>query len=524
MVLAIKLRDNIFVPQAIIDKVGHLFGENYAAAQNAIRGIYPSNDDTSFNSFFNQIIGLINPSLIFNLYHLVDCKMIADELIADKNFNDNLLASDPNPNSVLRRPLTNYLNVFGFEIKKRPSKPIVLILKGLKFTKIIQEFWLEGETFQSNSLTSTSVKRNDYLKNLKYIDIPNRGAGASIIIIESDATDDLEKIGQEVNIHNFEKGVVQFNRLGVMRFGSEHQLLTLKTLYGNKKNTFDGLVPMANLVVSSLNKVPVQEQKLLTIFKAKKQYLLNLLRSILVEIEAQEIQNAILLLEFETWIPLNSDEPNTGELFPSYIIWDVKKRLNKLAKKRNIIVVGGVGNSHKNFDELSPDPSKNAQGYKYVDLNEKGLPFIMVGGIDKKCPNCDFTTSKDSNFGKNLDVYMYTLFNLEENVQYGGTSGASAATAGIITYLQSKALVKNQLSPNAKPLTTEMIKEVFRLTFMQNFQKSNPRGLNETSVGLISTTTTLEDLWTKCEELRSLHNINNRSPTAFATASVPHCT
>jgi hypothetical protein len=504
MVLAIKLRDNIFVPQAIIDKVGHLFGENYSAAQNAIRGIYPSNDDTSFDGFFNQIISLLNPSLIFNLYHLADSQMIANELIADNNFNNNLLASDPNPDSALKRPLVNFLNAFGFEIKKRPSKAILLILNGLKRIKIIQEFWLEGETFQRGGFTTASISKNDYLKNLKYLDIPNRGEGASIIIIESDATDDLAKIGEEVNIQHFVTGKIKFDRIGVMRFGSEHQLLTLKTLYGNKKNTFEGLVPMANLVMSSLNKVPVQEQKLLTIFKAKKQYLLNLLRSILVEIDAQKYQNSVLLLEFETWIPLNSDEPNMGEIFPSYTIWDVKELLNKLAKKRNIIVVGGAGNSHKNFDKLNPNPSKNAQGYKYVDLNEKELPFIMVGGADKKLPNADFTINKDSNFGKNIDVYMYTDFNLEEKVKYGGTSGASAATAGIITYLQSKALAQNPLSPNVKPLTTQMIKEVFRLTFMKNFQKSNPRDLTDKSIGLISTTTTFKDLWGECErQLRS---------------------
>ena len=85
MVLAIKLQDNIFVPQVIIDKVKHIFGANYLIAQNSIKGIYNTKDETSFESkLYNQIVNSFNPSLVFNLYHLVDSQKMSDIIISNK--------------------------------------------------------------------------------------------------------------------------------------------------------------------------------------------------------------------------------------------------------------------------------------------------------------------------------------------------------------------------------------------------------------------------------------------------------
>lgn len=507
MVLAIKLTDNIFVPQIIINNVENIFGENYSLAQDSIRGVYTSNNDLSFTKFFNDIKIGFEPTLIFNLYHLVNSQIIADELVADKRFNDNQLASNPDPNSSLLRPLINYLNLFGFEIRNRPSQKQLLILKGLKILKIIQEYWLEGETFRSESFQNNVPKLdvgNNYLQNFNYFDIPERGAGASLIIIEPDATNDLEIIGVDVNIDNFMNGTISLNTLGDMRFGDIHQNMTLSTLYGDKEKTLEGLVPKANLVVCSLNK-SVLTDNLTTKFKSKKSTILNLLRSILLEINAPKFQNSVLLFEFETWIPLNKNEPNTGENFPSFIIWDVKNLIDSLAKKRNIIVIGGAGDSHKNFDILSPFPWKNKGGYSYVDLNQPELPFIMVSGVDKKQNSNDFTINSKSNYGKNVDVYMYTNFNLGKNELFGGASGASAAMAGVATYLQGKALLKDSVDglpdiQNRKPLTIQLIKKIIQMTFMNKFPKANRIDLTDKTTGLI-TPIHFAELWKLCNKL-----------------------
>ncbi len=504
MVLAIKLRDNIFVPQIIINNIENIFGENYSIAQSSIRGVYSSNDDLSFTNFFNQIINVFTPNLIFNLYHLVDSQIIADELVADKVFNNNQLASNPDPNSLLLRPLINYLNLFGFEIKNRPTRGQLLILKGLKMLNIIQEYWLEGETFRSESFQNNAPllnEGNNYLQNFNYLDIPDRGAGVSLIIIEPDATKDLEKIKVDVNVDNFMNGTISLNTLGIMGFGDIHQNLTLSTLYGDKERTLEGLVPKVNLVVCSLNK-PTLTDNLTKMFKSKQRTILNLLRSVLVEVNDKKFQNSVLLFEFETWIPLNKNEPNTGENFPSFIIWDIKNKIDELVKKRNIIVIGGVGDSHKNFD---PAPWKNRDDYSYVDLNKPGLPFIMVSGVDRKSNSNDFTINSKSNYGKNVDVYMYTNFNLGKNGLFGGTSGASAAMAGVVTYLQGKALLKNSDNglpniQNSRPLTIQVLKKLIQSTFMLKFPRTNPTDLIDITTGFI-TPFKFTDLWKFCEKL-----------------------
>jgi hypothetical protein len=428
--------------------------------------------------------------------------------VADKLFNDSQLASNPDPNSPILRPLVNYLNIFGFEIKKRPNLGQLLILKGLKILNIVQEYWLEGETFRSetfqNIVPLLDVGSN-YLQNFNYLDIPDRGSGATLIIIEPDATSDLVKLGEDVNINNFINGTISLNTLGTMGFGDIHQNMTLSTLYGDKELTLAGLVPKANLVVCSLNK-PALTNDLTLMFKSKKRTILNLLRSVLMEVNASRFQNAVLLFEFETWIPLIKNEPNTGENFPSFIIWDINNLINSLVTKRNIIVIGGVGDSHKNFDKLNPFPwEKNREGYSYVDLNQPGLPFIMVSGVDKKTNSNEFTINSKSNYGKNVDVYMYTNFNLGKNMLFGGTSGASAVMAGIVTYLQGKALLKNSVNglpdiQNKKPLTTQLLKKLIQNTFMSKFPKANPADLTDKTTELIIPFQFAE-LWRLCEKL-----------------------
>jgi hypothetical protein len=254
--------------------------------------------------------------------------------------------------------------------------------------------------------------------------------------------------------------------------------------------------------VCSLNKTALTDD-LTRRFKSKERTILNLLRSVLMEVNAKKFQNSVLLFEFETWIPLVKNEPNVGENFPSFIIWDIKNMIDELVNKGNLIVIGGVGDSHKDFD---PSPWKNKEGYSYVNLNQPGLPFIMVSGVDKKSNSNEFTINSKSNYGKNIDVYMYTNFNLGKNGLFGGTSGASAAMAGVVTYLQGKALLKNSVTglpniQNRKPLSVQILKKLIQSTFMSKFPRAITTDLTDrTTTGLI-TPISFTELWKLCDKL-----------------------
>lgn len=554
MVLAIKLTDNIFVPQSIIDSGKHLLGLNYTLAQNKIKGLYTTSEESKFNRFFTDIQTHIKPALMFNLYHLVDSLSISELLIANNLHNNDVRASDPNPLPELLLPIENYLNYLGFEVDKIPNENQLVILNILKKIGIISEYWLEGETrqiissrdvenkdvfgdkvgvgfpsiiqnefnaIQPINAGNTDILEENYLRNLDFKKHENRGAGATIIIIESNATDDLKKIGNKVNISHFEKHRNAFNSFGEMSEGNIHQLKTLITLYGNRDKQIQGLVPQANLVVCSLRNIEGFEPNS---FLNRKNDLLSLLRECLFKTLNQDIKNAILLLEFESIIPLGDKFELTSEYFPSYIIYDIYKRLEEITTQQNTIVVGGVGNSSKNFNDLDPFPWKlekpkgllkelRKKGFTYIDLTQRNLPFIMVSAVDKKVGDTDFTIEKESNYGKEVDIFMYTNFPMGSDIEnFDGTSAASAATAGIIAFLQGRALSIISLLPenpnfqNVKPLTTQIIKRVFENTFMLEFQRNIQTPLISEKTGFIHKTSFIE-LWEECEkQLKTLQH------------------
>lgn len=568
MVLAIKIRDNIFIPQAIIDSGKHLLGLHFTVAQNNIKGLFTGNDESLFNDFFNKILKVFEPDLVFGLYHLVDSLNISELLIANNLHNQNVIATNPQPRPEMFLPIENYLNYLGFEIKNPPNLLQLGVLVALKSENIISEFWLEGETRQIKSSQDVDKKdvfeddviigigsnfvqnefnplqqllpageailENDILKNLDFEKHENRGSGATIILIESDATGDLTVIDDKVNIEHLKK-LNAFDSFGEMsKGGHPHQFQTLITLYGDSTGDVKGLAPNANLVVCSLRNIEGFKPK---DFINRKNDLLSRLRQNLfntikkdrnnaLNTPEQGRKNAILLLEFETLIPLGPLFQIESEYFPSYIIYDVYKRLKEITNQQNTIVVGGVGNSSKDFNDLDPFPWKltlkvksklklllKDKGYTYIDLTQKDLPFIMVAAVEKNENNSDFTITKESNYGKEMDVYMYTNFNVGRNVDtFKGTSGASAATAGIIAFLQGRALsgfvgnsdLPSPTLPKRRKLTIQIIKRVFERTFMKTFPRDIQTLITHKTTGLINKTT-LEELWIECDkELKSL--------------------
>jgi hypothetical protein len=550
MVLAVKLQDDIFIPQSVIDSGLHLLGLNYSLAQNNIKGLFSTNNESKFKRFSTDILKNFEVNFMFNLYHLVDSLSISELLIANNLHNNTVRVSNPNPLPELLLPIENYLNYLGFIINDFPSEKQFIILNTLKRFKFISEYWIEGETKQIK--TSHEVERNDvfddtipigvglpsfvqthinpfqlelpenpdvlkenYLSNLNFENLENRGEGATIIIIEANATNDKDKIGKKVNISHFQKHPESFDSFGEMSGGNLHQLMTLITLYGNKEGQIVGLVPNANLVVCSLRHIPGFE---LENFINRKNNLLSLLRENLFKILKRNTENAILLLEFETIIPLGPDLNLESENFPSFIIYDICKRLGEITTQHNTIVVGGVGNLSKDFNNLDPIPWKlekptgklkdlKNKGFTYVDLTQKNLPFIMVSAVDKKTGDNDFTIEEEANYGKEMDVYMYTDFPMgTEIVNFNGTSAASAATAGIIAFLQGKALSgivgngdsPSSISPKKRKLTLQIIKKVFESTFMSDFPRNIQTSLLHEKTGFIRKTT-LKTLWENCE-------------------------
>ena len=531
MVLSIKLRDNIFVPQTIIDSGKYLFGLDYSAGQNVIRSFNLTKDETSFDIFFTKILNLFKPNLVFNLYHLVNSVELAEATLLNDYYNKNIIATVPFPTSEMFRSTDNFLSYFGFEIVKYPSKNQFDELVALKAQHIITHFWIEGNTQQIQSVAkkrrsnsklipvsydrditqtqfqtivnpnSPQISTTDSIQNLAFENLPKRGAGATIISIEEDATDNRDKLSIGVNTAHFSDGSASFGILGKPRFGNEHQINTLRTLYGDSKGFFKGISPYANLIVCSLDYMD-PSASLNDNFVKKKTNVVNIISQIrknLFTVYKQNFQNAILLFEFETWIPF-SKKLNDGEYFPTAIIYDIEKWFSSLSKEGNIIVTCPSGNKSNDFDHLKTTPWK-IRPLEYVDLTEKNLPFILVGATEVE--NGNFKVSKATNYGKNLDVYMYTNFKVAQNIFYIDTSGAVAVVAGIVAYLQGMALsvgnLSSQNSAQPQKLTTKIIKDVFKNTFMKGFPRDTQMDIISITRGIINPTVTLEKLWAECE-------------------------
>ena len=127
----------------------------------------------------------------------------------------------------------------------------------------------------------------------------------------------------------------------------------------------------------------------------------------------------------------------------------------------------------------------------------------MVGGVEKGI-NQVFKKDVDSNICKSIDVLMYTniLLKNRENrpFRYSGSSGAVAVAAGIIAYLQGRA-IQEMLNPASEGLITgfnrtkgifsmDLIKKLFQRTFKKGF-----------GAGILFTPFTLEELWQESKKI-----------------------
>lgn len=529
MVLAIKLRDNIFVPFSASEEI--TFGNDYFQAQNIIQNIlsyrygsFVNTDELSFNEFLPKILKTFKPTLAYNLYYMAESLKISSSLDEKNNQNSNLLAANPSVTPEMLLPIENYLNYLGFEINKEPTSRQLKVLETLKGQTIIEQYWLEGETRQmelpknispiepyltinitDSSNTQFFIAPPQNLQNEYSIDLElnrgfesNQGLGTTIIIFEQTATNKFALLQKKVNMQHLKRinGTSLINSIGqVGASASDHQISTLATIFGNTEtgtNQVQGLAPKAKLVVSSLKDVQSQNHEgvdnhLDIEFVENKHKILSILRKVLVDLDVETYKNAIFLFEIETWVPTKkiTEDMHLGLYFPVFVISDIVKQINSLTKTKKMIFVGGAGNYTTNFDKKSSNLPWKLLKYDYVDLTKDDSQFLMIGAAQKN--RNGYKVHHKSNFCKNMGAYLYTDYNLGENIgEFGGTSGASAIAAGIITNLQGEAI------KNGTPLTTKIIREVFNRTFMHK-RGDYPKN--------VLTPKTLAELWTVCQQV-----------------------
>ena len=519
MILSVKIKDNIRVSNEKARDIA--FGGNYFEAQNLIKDIFNINDDINFEIFANKIFDNFKFSKkvsnkTYNLYYLSDPIKIANTQLKLHRTNSNYTSSNPAPLEENLLPLVNYLNFFGFVIAKFPTKSQFSILNKLKESDIIESYWIEGKTFQPkpnstdnlliNSLTAqTTVEGqgltlNQFENDLQFNHLKNRGLGATIIIFEESATNDLSVIsGYNSCLKNFNNNNLSISTVGLFEedVSIKHQLKTLVTLFSkNNENQIidnfelNGICPEANLIIAS-------------VFPLGEEDYLGKIRQILVELNNSEIRNTILLFEFVTNI---YDKENTvipKTTLPVSVYKDINEQLVTLAKSKNFIVIEGAGNIGINFDKANElkDTVWNSDKMSYNNLSINN-PYVMMIGATRM-ENGVFVFI-DTNMSDNFDAYMYTeyqIFGKDDSItSYGGTSGAVAVTAGIVTYLQGKA-IQEITSQNLngliderfrikKPLTVEIIKKAFENTFKKY-----------SGNGTILTPTTIANLWEECKNV-----------------------
>lgn len=519
MVLAIKIKDDINIPQTA--QADFSFGFDYFNAQNQIRSIFSISNDLKFDIFQKSIFEnfTFNPwqtIKAYNLYYLANSQYISNKLQLIKSYNLNLISSDPSVTDEKLIPLENQLNYFGFNIKKYPTKAQFKILNDLKKNNIIESYWIEGDTSVASEINPISINPivatnlntstiaqnleiNDFEKDFNYELIQNRGAKADIICFEEDATDDIATINQSnIYLNNFPSNAASFSFLGAIGQNGnyQHQINTLQILFAKPplNQTFfhlNGICPEANIKFLSVKPMAINNY-------------MGKIRRNLTEISLNPLKNSILFFEFETDIPLKINRKvSSAGRFPITIYPEINTRLTELTKLNNFIILEGSGNMNIDFDKIEKAPWNITKGTKYNNLSENNPSIIMVGGVEKGNDNV-FKKNGDTNICKSIDVLMYTnlLVKDKENnpIRYSGSSGAVAVTAGIIAYLQGRA-IQEMSDPETGGLATgfnrtkgvfsiDIIKKLFRKTFKKDFAE-----------GILLTPFTLEELWQESQKI-----------------------
>lgn len=529
MILSIKIKDDIWVSTR---NSNVKLSKNFEESQNSVKTVCKIDyeKDKIFDEFISIISNNFKPSVVYNLYHFADAFKVAEIIINDykskaKKYNYTSSAVGQESGLEIETDLigTNLLNNFCFSISDYPNEIQIGVLNDLKSRKIIDYYWIEGEIKKTivdkkvgdNYNVQNKVKilpsqvninqaqivgdpfifdvqnplqipaSNNYIANELGIKLEkNRGAGATIICVEEYAILDLS------NWKNKYIGSLWAKSFGgidnTFDETKNHQLETLVTLFAkiplgdtNKINQPEGIIPEANLVITSLGSK--SESPNFTMKMTEMEKLRDFLLNISLELTKGNFRKSILLFEFSVEIQLR-DNPLEHFFYPLTIDPEINRILNSRTLKNNIIAVTGSGNAAVNFDDRNKNIWGSDMSYTDLSINNPGL--IVVGDATKNDDVFEIIYNKSDS----LDAYIYTEIGITlMNNQIGsfrGTSASAAIAAGIITFLQGKALSSSQ---GKKSLTTQMIKNVFKGTFMKNYPNK------------ILTQTTLRKLWSKCQ-------------------------
>ncbi len=533
MKLSIKLQDIIWI-SAKESKI--TWSPNYDVARKSIEELFDMNslDNHPFEDFVTTIFKTFKPKNAHNLYYLADANLIVKNLIIDYEYNTL--------NTQIIRfsdiPPINFLNFFGFEIDKIPTKKQVVVLEDLKKQNIVEYYWLENDIRMIEPKTNPRhqiKKSKSYFIDIEIykdeIDIEieanfsqslnltneqdyvldlglnknneKRGLGATIIDFEYDATDNLDLIRKNQYLKNLFPNTKILGSMGQLSNNNlTHQDSTLTALFAktppNESFKIFGLAPEANLIVCSL--LPDSEKDLLKQFEKRKLKLNDILRKKLVELGGDIYQNSILLFEFELDI-ITGPNPKVTEnsvyptvTYPAVIIPDVSEALLKLSNNnlnigqrgKNIISVVAAGNKNRNFDEDFKNKKNKAVfgNFTYTDLKIANPGFMMIGVGKKNETTQKYEINKRYNNAGAIEAYFYDQIKLQNMNVFEATSAATAIVAGIVAYLQGKALIETL---NKQPLTIDIFKKLVKKTFMKNFPNNVLSPFN------------LKDLWQECE-------------------------
>lgn len=459
MVLTIKLRDDIWVSS---DDKAILWNSNYEEARRLLTKRF-----NIFGRFGNNILQNItqsfNPIECYNSYYLVDGIEIAKCINSCKNRTDN------------------FLNYFGLKIKKYPSIEQFTLLEKLRKETVITDYWVEGNVHNNQPVASNREKSeipnaNHYINEFDLTKKKNRGRGATLITFEADATNDANILKQiNTYLRSFLKQSSLISIVGEDNQNSIikdffHQCHSLGTVfaksYSRRKIKLIGIAPKANLIVCSVRPLENNDE-------------MGMVRKKLIELNKSDLKNAVLLFEFETSVPFDNNVEKSV-FYPINIYKDIAELLKNLKENKNFIIILGSGNGNINFDVKVDRPwIDRTQTYHDLSINSKSV--IMVGATTKDLKGS--FVKEPFNQSDNLDAYLYTDFNTGVPLNnHKGTSAAAAIAGGVITYLQGKAIQKGKI------LTLEIVKEVFKNTFMKNYPK------------VVLSPTTLQQLWEECEK------------------------
>jgi hypothetical protein len=469
LLLIVKLKDTVVVPQSLIQSAQLVLGKNFFSAQATLRAtIQPliQANPALFPSFFATFQQVVNASSpLISLYCLADAVSFVQQA----------------------KTMGNFLNYFAFVYK--PDEPFDAekiipqsSLANLLGHNAVEYWWAEGpmDLCMPGAASVPAATVNDYYRSLGFELFSHRGVGVTIF--------DAEDFGAVPNHPYLNPARIRVPSPIIVSTASQaHFYNTAGILLAAPPTSLPekivGIAPAANLVAlpfdnsTSPPPVPGSLAQNFTI------------RGKIPSILSNTVQTGnVLLFERMVRVPYKS---GTTINLPLEVLPDMQRAMIT-CETNGIIVIQPAAQLNGDFDldiALKNLVRSSRRKPKYSDLRT-GSVSVMIGALAT-----DEHILPNSNFGSMVDAYLWG-----ENIRtltfpvspptppnlfgkYGFTSAASAIAAGIVACLQSKA------KASGKRLTTVHIKTLLAETFSSKGMAA-PRPVFKSF--------TLDELWGYC--------------------------